>query len=85
MYQNSSEGKHRVTFFEVIDQVLTSIEISFNSEQDSYKELCEMEKFAFMQCGIGINEILSYLDNEKCDFDIERLIAQTNVFRQHKG
>lgn len=76
-FPTSPKEKYRRIYYQVIDQIITSIDIRFDSE--TYRILSKMEDFATQKC--DVNEIEAYLFKDgQCDFDISRLVLHRDMF-----
>lgn len=73
----SPKEKYRRIYYEVIDQIISSIDTRFDSE--TYEILAKMEDFATNKC--GFDEIEKYLFKDgQCDFDVDRLVLHRDMF-----
>lgn len=73
----TAKDKYRQIHNRVIDQVLASLDIRFDSE--TYATLSKMEDFATNACDIDeIKIFLMY--NGTCDFELDRLVSHRAIF-----
>lgn len=76
-FPTTPEEIYRHIYFEVIDQILVSIDTRFDSE--NYDILLKMEEFALKKCDIDDIK-MHLLNNEESDFDTDRLILHREMF-----
>lgn len=79
-FPSTPEERYKIMYFGMIDQILMSLNIRFDSE--NYKILCLMEDFALGYAGIeSIREFLFH--NGESDFDVDRLVLHKEMFLDH--
>lgn len=80
-FPTTVEEKFRAIYFQVIDQITTSLDKRFDKE--TYEILGKMEDYALNKC--DIDEIKEYITEnhngeKECDFDLDRLNLHRSMF-----